>query len=69
MINIAFFPANRFSNRSSIPDTPGPGAPPVGDGQFLNFDCDYTLRSLINVQCTLINFMKKSSLYALIKDL
>ena len=28
-----------------------------------------TLRSLINVQCTLINFLKKSSLYALIKDL
>ena len=28
-----------------------------------------TLRSLINIQCTLINFLKKSSLYALIKDL
>ena len=28
-----------------------------------------TLRSLINVQCTLINFLKKPSLYALIKDL
>ena len=28
-----------------------------------------TLRSLINVQSTLINFLKKSSLYALIKDL
>ena len=31
--------------------------------------CRITLRSLINVQCTLINFLKKSSLYALIKDL
>ena len=29
----------------------------------------FTLRSLKNVQCTLINFLKKSSLYALIKDL
>ena len=29
----------------------------------------YTLRSLINVECTLISFLKKSSLYALIKDL
>ena len=33
-----------------------------------NFDSS-TLRSLINVQCMLIDFLKKSSLYALIKDL
>ena len=30
---------------------------------------DTTLRYLINVQCTLINFPQKSSMYALIKDL
>ena len=29
----------------------------------------HTLRSLINVQCTLIEFPKKSTLYALIRDL
>ena len=37
--------------------------------QVLFSDNGPTLRSLINVQCTLINFLKKSSRYALNKDL